>query len=70
MKLSNDFVAAALCGDLCRLLRIRCQVNIDCINRKWGFTALMAAAGNGHLDTVRYLVTCGANINQQDNVIE
>jgi hypothetical protein len=46
----------------------RCQVPIDCKNRKWGFSALMASAGNGHIKVVSYLVTCGANVNLQDKV--
>ncbi len=61
-SLTDDFVQSALVGRLDRVLHFRCQVPIDSVNRKWGMTALMAAAGNGHLPCVRYLVTCRASV--------
>mmetsp|Transcript_4797 Transcript_4797/g.11389 ORF Transcript_4797/g.11389 Transcript_4797/m.11389 type:complete len:426 (+) Transcript_4797:74-1351(+) len=63
---SDHFVGASLVGDVHKLVHLRCRVAIDCTNRKWGWTALMAAAGNGHLPCVRYLVKCSANVNMQD----
>jgi len=68
IRIGNEFVNASLAGDVSRMVRLRCQVSVDCRNRKWGFTALMASAGNGHLHAVRYLVTCGANLNIQDPI--
>ncbi len=65
-RLQNLFVSASLSGELNIVMRLRCQIPIDCRNTKWGFTALMASAGNGHLDIVNYLTVCGANINLQD----
>ena len=37
-------------------------------NDQSGFTILMTAAGNGHVDVVRYLVEQGANKDLQDEV--
>lgn len=34
----------------------------------WGETALMLAAGQGHLEIVRLLVSAGADVNHQDHV--
>mmetsp|Transcript_10830 Transcript_10830/g.16130 ORF Transcript_10830/g.16130 Transcript_10830/m.16130 type:complete len:342 (+) Transcript_10830:108-1133(+) len=65
-SLSDDFVGASLTGDMRRLVHLQCQVSIDSTNRKWGWTALMAAASNGHLKCVRYLVKCKACINAQE----
>lgn len=65
-SLNDEFVSASLAGDMRKLIHLRCQVPIDCTNRKWGFTALMGAAGNGHLPCVRYLLTCMASVNIQE----
>ena len=35
-----------------------------------GESALMMAASGGHTDTVKELVTAGANLNLQDNVCQ
>ncbi|GAB5362570.1 hypothetical protein AAMO2058_000808800 [Amorphochlora amoebiformis] len=64
--LNDEFVGASLAGDIRRLVHLRCQVAINATNQKWGWTALMAAAGNGHLNCVRYLVKCKACINLQE----
>mmetsp|Transcript_32668 Transcript_32668/g.53107 ORF Transcript_32668/g.53107 Transcript_32668/m.53107 type:complete len:356 (+) Transcript_32668:23-1090(+) len=66
LTISDQFVGASLGGNLRRLIHLRRKVAIDCTNRKWGWTALMAASGNGHLNCVRYLLTCTACINIQE----
>ena len=40
------------------------------IRDRWGDTAVMKAAGEGHLETVKYLTEAGADINNRDNYLQ
>ena len=65
----NQFVTAAFNGDenTVRSLLLTSQVNINDKN-KYGYTALMIAAGNNKESIVSLLIDKGADINMKDNV--
>ena len=56
---------AATKGDTLSVLQlIGDGVEIDCVNEK-GWSALVMAAFNQHLDTVKVIIDAGANVNHQ-----
>eukprot|EP00472_Partenskyella_glossopodia_P008673 CAMPEP_0197518852 /NCGR_PEP_ID=MMETSP1318-20131121/4094_1 /TAXON_ID=552666 /ORGANISM="Partenskyella glossopodia, Strain RCC365" /LENGTH=309 /DNA_ID=CAMNT_0043069501 /DNA_START=137 /DNA_END=1063 /DNA_ORIENTATION=- len=63
---SDEFVSAALAGDMNQLRQLRSRVDLDCTNSKYGWTAVMAAAGNGHIECLGYLVECKASLDKRD----
>lgn len=66
MNYTEEFVHAALAGNLSRLQRLWESGNItdiNCTSRANGFTPLDAAVNRGHHDCVKYLLFIGANVN-------
>ena len=66
----NSFLIAAQSGDnknIQLLLDKGISVDTKGLNKYEGQTALMFAANYNHLDTVKYLISCGANINATRN---
>ncbi len=63
----EEFVAAAVLGNLEEVVEWRPCVVIDSKDSHLQITALMGAAASGHVHVVRYLVTCGARIDAQDH---
>lgn len=62
----NSFLIAAQSGDnknIQLLIDKGIPVDIKGKNKFEGQTALMSAADSNHLDTVKFLISCGANIN-------
>jgi ankyrin repeat protein len=57
---------AARSGDVLQIARLLAQ--IDALNEKnaKGYSALMLAAYNGHLEASRYLISVGADVNSTD----
>lgn len=67
---SNSFLIAAQSGDnknIQLLLDKGIPVDIRGKNNFEGQTALMSAANSNHLDTIKFLISCGANINATRN---
>lgn len=58
---------AAFDGDLEGVKRAAARGDSVNAQGRGGFSALLAAARNGHLDVVQYLVEHGADINKRDN---
>ncbi|MBE6353374.1 ankyrin repeat domain-containing protein [Treponema sp.] len=67
---SNSFLIAAQSGDNKNLqLLMDKGISVDITGKKnyEGQTALMSAAYSNHLDTIKFLISCGANINTTRN---
>ncbi len=67
---SNSFLIAAQSGDNKNLqLLMDKGISVDITGKKdyEGQTALMSAANNNHFDTIKFLISCGANINATRN---
>lgn len=67
---SNSFLIAAQSGDNKNLqLLMDKGISVDITGKKdyEGQTALMSAANSNHLDTIKFLISCGANINATRN---
>ena len=67
----RDFLDAAGAGDVAKLRELHARgVPVDVLDNRelpcWGQTALMHAAGGGHLDAVRFLLVSGAKVSAKD----
>ena len=40
----------------------------DSLNQQWGYTPLLRAVAEGHVDVVRFLLDCGTDVLGQTNV--
>lgn len=64
-ELDSNLLKAANSGRLTAVVKwLESGADIDCRNRTDGFTALILASKNGHMDIVGFLVDHGANINK------
>lgn len=68
-ELNEDFVQAARKGDIERLnYCLRKGAGIESTDRRYGATALMWAAHEGHTDIMNVLLNNGAKINSQQKL--
>lgn len=67
--MDNEFAMAAKHGDMGKVQALLQRgVNVDGVDRKFGATALMWAAHEGHTDIVRLLLDSGATIDAQQSL--